>query len=56
MHSGVFETLSTEGVILTPANSITKEGRTMKFCTVIVYYIVSITQQLNFLNSHFSIV
>ena len=28
----------------------------MKLCTVIVLYIISITKQLNFLNSHYSIV
>ena len=37
-------------------NSKTKEARTMKLCTVMVYYIVSITKQLKVLNSHYSIV
>ena len=39
-----------------PANSETKEARTIKLCTVIAYYITSITKQLKFLNSHCSIV
>ena len=39
-----------------PANSETKEARTMKLCTVIAYYITSIIKQLKFLNSHCSIV
>ena len=39
-----------------PANSETKEVRTMKLWTVIAYYITSITKQLKFLNSHCSIV
>ena len=39
-----------------PANSETKEATTMKFCTVIAYYNTSITKQLKFLNSNFSIV
>ena len=39
-----------------PANSETKEARTMKLCTVIAYYITSITKQLKFLNDHCSIV
>ena len=39
-----------------PANSETKEARTMKLCTVIAYYITSITKQLTLLNSHCSIV
>ena len=53
-----FVTLRTKGVILTPplANSETKEARTMKLCTVIAYYITSITKKLKFLNSHCSIV
>ena len=34
----------------------TKEARTMKLCTVIAYYISSITKQLKFLNFHCSIV
>ena len=33
-----------------PANSKVKEARTMKLCTVIVYYTVSIIKQLKFLN------
>ena len=37
------------------ANSETKEARTMKPCTVIAYYITSVTKQLKFLNSHCSI-
>ena len=50
--------LRTKGVILTPppANSETKEARTMKLCTIIAYYITSITKQLKFLNCHCSIV
>ena len=52
-----FVTLRIKGVILTPhANSETKEARTMDLCTVIAYYNTSITKQLNFLNSHCSIV
>ena len=51
-----FVTLRTGGVILTPVNSKTKKARTMKLCTVIAYYITSITKQLKFLNSHCSIV
>ena len=39
-----------------PANSQTKEARTMKLCTLIVYYITSITKQLKFLNAHCCIV
>ena len=39
-----------------PANSETKEARTMQLCTVSAYYITSITKQLKFLNSHCSIV
>ena len=39
-----------------PANSKTKEATKTKLYTVIVYYIVSITKQLKFLNSHCSIV
>ena len=38
------------------ANSETKEAMTIKLCTVIAYYITSITKQLTFLNSHRSIV
>ena len=41
---------------LPPANSETKEARKMKLCTVIAYYITSITKELKFLNSHCSIV
>ena len=37
-------------------NSETKEAITIKLCTVIAYYITSITKQLKFLNSHCSIV
>ena len=45
------------GVILTsPVNSETKEARTMKLCTVIAYYITSITKEMKFLNFHCSIV
>ena len=33
-----------------------KEAGTMKLCTVIAFYITSITKQLKFLNSHCSIV
>ena len=39
-----------------PANSETKEARTMKLGTVMAYYKTSITKQLKFLNSHCSIV
>ena len=39
-----------------PVNSETKEARTMKLCTVIAYYITSITKELKFLNFHCSIV
>ena len=39
-----------------PANSETKEARTMKLCTVIAYYITSITKQFKFPNFHCSIV
>ena len=53
----LFVTLRTRGVILTPpANSETKEARTMKLCTVIASFKTSITKQLKFLNSHCSIV
>ena len=45
-----------EGHFDPPANSATKEVRTMKLCTVIAYYITSKTKQLKFLNSHCSIV
>ena len=38
-----------------PANSETKEARTIKLCTVIAYHITSITKELKFLNSHCSI-
>ena len=43
-------------ILTLPANSETKEARTMKLCTVIAYYITSITKQLKFLNSHCSVV
>ena len=43
-------------VSLTPATSKTKQARTMKLCTVIVSYIVSINKQLKFLKSYCSIV
>ena len=43
-------------ILTLPANSETKEARTIKLCTVITYYITSITKQLKFLNSHCSIV
>ena len=40
-----FVTLKTKGGSFRPtANSETKEARTMKLCTVIVYYIASITK------------
>ena len=39
-----------------PANSKTKEARTVKLCTVIAYYKTIITKQLKFLNSHCSVV
>ena len=52
-----FVTLRTKGGHSDPpANSETKEARTMKLCTVMAYYITSITKQLKFLNSHCSIV
>ena len=43
-------------ILTLPANSETKEARTIKICTVIACYIASITKQLKFLNSHCSIV
>ena len=39
-----------------PANSETKEARTMTLCTVIAYYNTSITKQLKYLNSYCSII
>ena len=39
-----------------PANSETKEPRTIELYTVIAYYITIITKELKFLNSHCSIV
>ena len=39
-----------------PANSETKEARTMKLSTVIAYYITSMFKLLKFLNSYWSIV
>ena len=52
-----FVTLRTKGGHFDPpANSETKEARTIKLCTVIAYYKTSITKQLKFLNSHCSIV
>ena len=51
-----FVTLRTGGSFRSPANSETKEARTMKLFIVIAYYITSITKQLKFLNSHCSIV
>ena len=48
--------LKRKGSFHPPANSKVKEARTMKLCTVIVYYIVSIIKQLKFRNSHYSIV
>ena len=53
-----FVTLRTKGGHFDPptANSEIKEARTMKLCTVIAYYITSITKQSKFLNSHCSIV
>ena len=52
-----FVTLRTKGGRFDPpANSEIKEARTMKLCTVIAYYITSITKQLKFLNFHCSIV
>ena len=39
-----------------PANSETKEARTMKPWTVIACYITSITKELKFFNAHCSIV
>ena len=43
---GVFETLRTKGggFFGSAVNSKTKETRTMKLCTVTVYYIVDITK------------
>ena len=43
-------------ILTLPANSKTKETRTIKLCTFIAYYITSITKELKFLNSHYSIV
>ena len=43
-------------ILTLPANSETKEARTIKLCTVIAYYIASIAKQLKFLNSRCSIV
>ena len=43
-------------ILTLPANSKTKEARTIKLCTFIAYYITSITKQLKFLNSYCSIV
>ena len=34
------------------ASSETKEARTVRLCTNIAYYIVSVTKQLKFLDSH----
>ena len=39
-----------------PGNSETKQSKTMKLCTVIVYYIVGINKELKFLNFRYSIV
>ena len=39
-----------------PANSETKEARTMKLCTVIAYHITSMIKQLKCFNSHCSII
>ena len=50
-------TLGTKGGhVDPPANSKTKEARTMKLSTVIAYYIPSTTNQLKFQNSCCSIV
>ena len=38
-----------------PVNSEAKKARAMKLCTVIAYYIISITKELRVLNSHCSI-
>ena len=43
-------------ILALPANSETKEARTIKLGTVIAYYINSIAKQLKFLNSHCSVV
>ena len=43
-------------ILTLPANSKTKEARTIKLCTFIAYYINSITKQLKFLTSNCSIV
>ena len=52
-----FVTLRTKGGHYEPpANSETNEARTMKLCTVITYFISSITKELKFLNFHRSIV
>ena len=54
-----YVTLRSKGggvILISPANSETKEARTMKFCTVKVYYINSITKQLKFINFHCSVV
>ena len=41
--------------ILTPLQLRNQKARTIKLCTVIAYYITSITKQLKFLNAHCSI-
>ena len=46
----------TAGNFNPPANSKTKEARTIKLCTFIAYYITSMTKRLKFLNAHYSIV
>ena len=56
-----FETLRTMGAMgggvkNDPLLIQKRKRRTMKLCTVIAYYIVKITKQLKFLNSHYSIV
>ena len=51
-----FVTLRTKIVLTPPANSETKEARTMKLSTVIAYSKTSITKQLKFLNSYCSVV
>ena len=43
-------------ILTLPAKSETKEAKTINLCTVITYYVTSITKQLKFMNSHCSIV
>ena len=43
-------------ILILPDKSNTKEARTIKLSTSVVYYVTSMTKQLKFLNSHCSIV